>query len=132
MIFHSVLEKDGKHEVHEDLKAAFADMPPFQPVNAKGLVQVIQYVCNNMAATASNNVWMHFKARVSKHVHSINAVPEAVYKAMSADEKRRRKLLQLWETFVQCGEKNSSWTHSIITNGSFYRENIWKLIKFSP
>ena len=28
MIFHSVLEKDGKHEVHEDLKAAFADMPP--------------------------------------------------------------------------------------------------------
>ena len=42
MIFHSVLEKDGKHEVHEDLKAAFADMPPFQPVNATGLVQVIQ------------------------------------------------------------------------------------------
>ena len=94
-IFHSVLEKDGKHEVHEDLKAAFADMPPFQPVNATGLVQVIQYVCNNIAATASNNVWMHFKARVSKHVHSINTVPEAVYKAMSADEKRRRKLIQL-------------------------------------
>ena len=43
-------------------------MPPFEPVDRRGLTQILAYECRNLATVATNNVWMHFQRRVLAHV----------------------------------------------------------------
>ena len=43
-------------------------MPSFEPVDRKGLSQILQYECINLAAVAQNNIWMHFHNRISAYV----------------------------------------------------------------
>lgn len=54
--------------VHPTLQDAIATIPHFQPVQGAGLTQLLQFSATNMAATARNNVWMHFRRRISKNV----------------------------------------------------------------
>ena len=55
----------GKPKVVEELRATRdAHMPAFEAVDRTGLSQVLMYECRNLAAVASNNVWMHFRRRV--------------------------------------------------------------------
>jgi hypothetical protein len=70
-------------------------MPAFTPVDRKGLTQILTYECRNLAAVASNGVWMHFKKRLLAHVRLAFALTEAEYKALSKDERRARKLWQM-------------------------------------
>ena len=67
-------------------------MPAFDPPSRTRLPQVLGFEARNLAAVASNNVWMHFRRRVSAHVHGSFALPEDAYKALSKDERRARRL----------------------------------------
>jgi hypothetical protein len=70
-------------------------MPEFAPVDRAGLTQILTFECRNLAAVASNNVWMHFQKRLLAHVRLAFALPDEEYKALSKDEKRARRLWQM-------------------------------------
>ena len=68
-------------------------MPAFDPPPRGATTQCLLYDARNLAAIASNNVWMHFTKRVLAHVKNKFAIPEEEYKALTKDEKRARKLV---------------------------------------
>ena len=72
-----------------------AHTPQFDPPSRTGLTQCIQYACTGLAATASNNVWMHFSKRVRSHVRRQLALDETAYSALSTQQKKDRRLLLL-------------------------------------
>jgi hypothetical protein len=67
-------------------------MPAFQPVSRKGITQIILYECVNLAAVASNNVWMHFRKRVLRFVRVKKELSKEAYRALSKEERVQRKL----------------------------------------
>ena len=67
-------------------------MPAFDPPPRGATTQCLLYDARNLAAIASNNVWMHFTKRVLAHVRSKFAIPEEEYKALTKDERTARKL----------------------------------------
>lgn len=67
-------------------------MPAFDPPPRGATTQCLLYDARNLAAVASNNVWMHFTKRVLAHVRSKFAIPEEEYKALTKDERTARKL----------------------------------------
>ena len=67
-------------------------MPDFEPVDGKGLSQMLQYECINLAAVGATNVWMHFRKRVLSHVKVRLALSEELYNALTKDQKRERRL----------------------------------------
>jgi len=67
-------------------------MPPFSPPSRAGLKQCLLYDARNMATVAATTVWMHFQKRVLSHVRRVLALGEEEYKALSKEQRRRRKL----------------------------------------
>lgn len=67
-------------------------LPSFEPVDRKGLTQILCYECRNLATVASNNVWMHFHTRVLAYVRHHFKLDEVDYTALSKDDRRKRKL----------------------------------------
>ena len=67
-------------------------MPPFAPVDRKGLTQIMKSECDNLAVVAKNNIWMHFRKRVASHARRVHRLSEADLKALPKDEWRARKL----------------------------------------
>lgn len=67
-------------------------MPAFDPVDRKGLTQILMYECRNLATVAANNVWMHFSKRLLSHVRRAFKLGDEAYSALSKDDKRKRKL----------------------------------------
>ena len=63
-------------------------MPPFDPVDRKGLSQVFGYECINLAAVGRINVWMHFQRRVLAHVRLHFPMEDG----LGGDERRRKRL----------------------------------------
>jgi hypothetical protein len=51
------------------------------------------YECHNLAAVASNNIWMHFKKRLLSHARRTFALVPDAYKLLAKNEKRQRKLV---------------------------------------
>ena len=78
-------------------------MPAFEPVDRKGLTQILMYECRNLATVATNNVWMHFQKRLLSHVRRALKLGDAAYTALSKDEKRKRRLhfLQIAEDLAR-------------------------------
>ena len=67
-------------------------MPAFSAVDRAGLTQILNYECRNLAAVASNNVWMHFRRRLFAHVRRALALPDAEFDRLSKDQRRARRL----------------------------------------
>ena len=67
-------------------------MPPFVPVDRKGLTQIFAYECRNLAAVGSTNVWMHFQRRVQTYVKLHHNIDRETYNALTKDERRQRYL----------------------------------------
>lgn len=65
-------------------------MPEFQPVDRSGLTQILAYECRNLAAVASNNIWMHFQRRLLSHVRNAFRVGDEDYKDFTKEERRQR------------------------------------------
>ena len=76
-------------KLHQTLKEY---MPPFSPPDRAGIQQCLLYDARNLATVASTGVWMHFHKRVLSHVRRAFALDAEAYKALTADERRRRKL----------------------------------------
>ena len=64
----------------------------FEPVDRKGLSQILMYECRNLAAVAANNVWMHFRRRILSHTRRAWKLDDAAYALLTKDEKRKRSL----------------------------------------
>ena len=64
----------------------------FERPSRKGLTQTLVYECINIAAVGSTNVWMHFRKRVLAYVRTSYGLNEEAYKALTKDERRKRKL----------------------------------------
>ena len=79
-------------------------MPAFEPVNRSGLTQVIGYECRNLAAVASNNVWMHFQRRLLSHVRHVFRLSDDDYHSLTKEERqlRSRSLLQVARDLSRC------------------------------
>mgnify|MGYP006081727013 FL=1 len=83
----------GKARVVPALHATLEQhMPPFAPPIRTGIVRCLAYECRNLAAVASNNVWMHLEKRVLSHVRNAFALDEVAYAALTTEQRRRRKL----------------------------------------
>ena len=83
----------GKPKVVDELRATRdAHMPAFEAVDRTGLSQVLLYECRNLAAVASNNVWMHFRRRVLSHVRLKLALDDAAFAALTKEQRRARRL----------------------------------------
>lgn len=67
-------------------------MPKFDPPSRKGLAQVFGHEARNLKAVAENNVWMHFRRRISSYVNVAFTLPKEEYKALTKDERRARRL----------------------------------------
>lgn len=67
-------------------------MPSFTPYSRSGLGQCLCYEAINLAAVASNNVWMHFTKRVHIFVKQRHALGDDAYRALDKVERRRRRL----------------------------------------
>ena len=78
-------------------------MPAFEPVSRSGLTQILAYECRNLAAVASNNVWMHFRKRVVAHVRHAFRLSDHDYRALTKEQKcfRTRSLLQVAQDFLR-------------------------------
>ena len=76
-------------ELHETFER---HMPPFSSPNRTGIQQCLLYDARNLATVASTGVWMHFHKRVLSHVRRAFALDAEAYKALTKDERRRRKL----------------------------------------
>ena len=83
---HSIKAIPALHETRERF------MPAFDPVDRKGLTQILSFECRNIAAVAANNVWMHFNRRLLSHVKRAFQLDEEAFKALSKDQKRERRL----------------------------------------
>ena len=59
-----------------------------------GLHQCMMYSATDIAAAASNNVWMHFRKRVDGHVKWVHRLPRSQWSALTKQQKKAR-LLQL-------------------------------------
>ena len=66
-------------------------MPEFDPPEREGLTQVLAYECRNLAATAANNVWMHFQKRLLSHVRRAQALDAEAYASLSKPQRVERK-----------------------------------------
>ena len=77
-------------------------MPPFVPPSRLGIQQCLLYDARNMAAVASNNVWMHFGKRVYSHVRRTFGIEKEEYDALSKEQKKERKLNILQITADLC------------------------------
>lgn len=83
----------GKPKVFGELRATRdAHMPAFEAVDRTGLSQVFKYECRNLAAVASNNVWMHLRRRVLSHVKLKLALDDAAFAALTKEQRRARRL----------------------------------------
>ena len=83
----------GKPKVVEALRATRdSHMPAFEAVDRAGLGQVLRYECRNLAAVASNNVWMHFRRRVLGHVRLKLALDDDAFNALTKEQRRARRL----------------------------------------
>ena len=78
-------------------------MPSFEPVDRKGLTQILMYECINLAAVAQNNIWMHFHNRVTAYVRTELRLDDEDFSTLSKDERRLRKmdLLQIAEDMTR-------------------------------
>lgn len=90
--FKSVIQEHSVQKVDPRFETAFAKLPPFEPVHGAGLTQVFQFAQNNLAATAINNVCMHFPSRMLSHVRLHHGVSAEAYKAMTKEERKQLKL----------------------------------------
>ncbi len=90
--FQSVVSKNGEFKPHPLFKDAVALLPPFDPVNATGLTNAMQHVSNNLVTVATNNVKMHFRARVLRYVKLHHELKKEDYNRLSKEEKRAWKL----------------------------------------
>ena len=83
----------GKSKVVGELRATRdAHMPAFEAVDRTGLSQVFKYECRNLAAVASNNVWMHLRRRILSHVKLKLALDDAAFAALTKEQRRARRL----------------------------------------
>ena len=69
-----------------------ACMPPFSPPPRGATTQCLLYEARNLVTVAETNVWMHFSKRVLSHVRYKFSLGEDEYKALSKDQRLRRKL----------------------------------------
>ena len=90
--FYEVTSGKKTYEVDADLRAIRALMPTFQRVDRTGLTQIIKSECDNLAAVAWNNVWMHFEKRLLSHVRCSMALSDDAYKALTKGERTKRRL----------------------------------------
>ena len=108
----------GKPKVIGELRATRdAHMPAFEPVDRTGLT-VLLYECRNLAAVASNNVWMHFRRRVLGHVRPGLALDDAAFNALTKEQRRARRLalMQVADDLLRppsepsrCPEERRAW-----------------------
>ena len=77
-------------------------MPAFQAPDRTGIQQCMLYDARNLATVAATNVWLHFQPRMLSHVKRKFDIPEAEYKALSKDDKRKRKLQLLQVASDMC------------------------------
>ena len=117
--YYEVTFARGKPRVVEELRATRdAHMPAFEAVDRSGLGQVLRYECRNLAAVASNNVWMHFRRRVLGHVRLKLALDDAAFNALTKEERRARRLalMQVADDLLRppsepsrCPEERRAW-----------------------
>ena len=62
------------------------------PVDRAKIAQALAYECLSLATTGQTNVWMHFRKRVLAYTRTCFALGEEAYKALTKDERRKRKL----------------------------------------
>ena len=67
-------------------------MPEIDRPNRTGLTQLMQANANTLETLAHNNIWMHFHKRVHSHVQLRLGLTEALYSALSSEERKVRKL----------------------------------------
>ena len=108
--FQSVVHHHHVHKVNPVFQKAFEKMPSFEPVNGAGMEQVFQYIQNNMAATATTNVWYHFKNRMYKHIKFKHGVDAETFKSMSKEDRNRLKLHHLQITTDMLSMSNVAYT----------------------
>ena len=75
----------------------FCNVPASDPSAEASLrtgttVQCLKYEARNMAAVASNNVWMHFGKRLHKYVRVVRSLDEEAYKLLTKEQRAKRKL----------------------------------------
>ena len=112
----------GNPKVVDELRATRdAHMPAFEAVDRTGLSQVLLYECRNLAAVASNNVWMHFRRRVLGHVRLNLALDDAAFNALTKEQRRARRLalMQVADDLLRppsepsrCPEERRAWVAS--------------------
>ena len=90
--FQSVVSKNGTFKPHVLFKDAAECMPRFDPVKATGLTNAMQHVSNNLVTVATNNVKMHFRSRVLRHVKLHHELRKEEYARLSKEDKRAWKL----------------------------------------
>ena len=91
--FNCVSSSVRKGKVDEKLQCVFDQyMGDCQKTDRKGLTEILQYECINLAALGSTNVWLHFQKRVLAFARTSLAMTEEAYKQLSKDELRARKL----------------------------------------
>ena len=81
--FQSVVCKDGMFKPHVLFKDAVACMPHFDAVKGIGLTNAMQHVSNNLVTVATNNVKMHFRSRILRHVKLHHELSKADYARLS-------------------------------------------------
>lgn len=67
-------------------------MSTTERIDRTGLTQLMQANANMLETLGHNNCWMHFHRRVNSHVQLHHGLPAEEYKALSADERKARKL----------------------------------------
>ena len=67
-----------------------------------GIRQCLNYTAIGIAATASNNVWMHYRKRVERHVKWTWSLPRGEWRAMSKTDKKLRVLALKRVTVDMC------------------------------
>ena len=117
--YYEVTAARGKPKVVDELRATRdAHMPAFEAVDRTGLSQVLLYECRNLAAVASNNVWMHFRRRVLSHVRLKLALDDAAFNALTKEQRRARRLalMQVADDLLRppsepsrCPEERRAW-----------------------
>ena len=93
-VYSTVSYAKGNASTDPDIQAVFDAHMAANTTNVArtGLTQALTYECINLAAVGSTNVWMHFRKRVLAYTRTQHALDETVYKALSKDQRRVRKL----------------------------------------
>ena len=91
-VYYCISTGRGKTKLLPELQTTLRCMPEFEPVDRKGLTQILVYEGINLAAVAKNNVWMHFLKRVQSHVKRKWRLSKEEYLSMTKDARRTRTL----------------------------------------